>query len=286
MKFVGYDGGQIGVLHEETVHDLTDLPGVEHQVWPPSAMLRFIREFERYAGAAQDAVTKPGRSINEVHLETPLQWPNKVIAYPINYDSHGSEMNSPNRADRNGFFLKPSSALSGPADPIVLPDIPGREFHHEIELAIVIGKQGKDIEPEQAASYIFGYSCLLDITLRGSEERVMRKAYDSFCPFGPAIVTADEVGDPGKLSLRLSVNGELRQDGNTRDLILDVSRMVALASRVSTLYPGDIIATGTPAGVGPIKPGDVVDCEIDRVGSMSLSVIQGGVGHNALIGGD
>lgn len=286
MKFVGYDGGRIGVLHGEVVHDLSGLPGVEHRIWPPTAMLRFIKDFARYEAAAQNVVNTPGRSVDEVHLEAPLGWPNKVIAYPINYNAHGSEMNSPNRADRNGFFLKPSSALIGPSDSIVLPDIPGREFHHEIELAIVIGKQGRNIEPERAPSYIFGYSCLLDITLRGSEERVMRKAYDSFCPFGPAIVTADEVGNPGELGLRLSVNGELRQDGNTKDLILNVSRMVSLASRVSTLYPGDIIATGTPAGVGPIKPGDVVDCEIDRVGSMSLSVIQGSAGHNAIIGGD
>src|SRR5690606_27491544 len=105
------------------------------------------------------------------------------------------------------------------------------------------------------------------------EERVMRKSHDSFCPLGPWIVTADEVGDPGHLQQRLWVNDELRQDGNTRDLIVDVPGMIESASRVATLFPGDIIASGTPAGVGPISRGDVVRIAIDKVGEMNLHVV-------------
>jgi 2-keto-4-pentenoate hydratase/2-oxohepta-3-ene-1,7-dioic acid hydratase in catechol pathway len=132
---------------------------------------------------------------------------------------------------------------------------------------------------------VFGYVCLIDVTIRGKEDRVMRKSYDTFTPIGPAIVTRDEVGDARALNLRLWVNGELRQDANTRDLILDVPNMVAMASSVATLYPGDIIASGTPAGVGPIKAGDQVTIEIERVGRMSVLVEQGHGGGNLAIRG-
>jgi 2-keto-4-pentenoate hydratase/2-oxohepta-3-ene-1,7-dioic acid hydratase in catechol pathway len=119
---------------------------------------------------------------------------------------------------------------------------------------------------------VFGYSCLMDITVRGKEERVMRKSYDTFTPLGPALVTADEVGDTGDLDMKLWVNGDLRQHASTRDLIVDVANMVALASSVATLEPGDVIATGTPEGVGPIRDGDTVTIEIERVGRMVVPV--------------
>jgi 2-keto-4-pentenoate hydratase/2-oxohepta-3-ene-1,7-dioic acid hydratase in catechol pathway len=119
--------------------------------------------------------------------------------------------------------------------------------------------------------------------VRGKEERVMRKSYDTFTPIGPALVTADEVGDPGNLEMKLWVNDDLRQHASTRDLIVDLPNMVALASSVSTLEPGDVIATGTPAGVGPIKAGDTVTIEIERVGRMSVPVIQGQGGSNMAI---
>ncbi len=120
-------------------------------------------------------------------------------------------------------------------------------------------------------------SCLVDVVVRRSEERVMRKSYDTFCPFGPWITTADEVPDPGNIQARLWVNGELRQDANTRDLILDIPGMIELSSRVATLYPGDIIATGTPEGVGPIRSGDQVRIAIEQLGEMTLPVRASGV---------
>jgi 2-keto-4-pentenoate hydratase/2-oxohepta-3-ene-1,7-dioic acid hydratase in catechol pathway len=128
------------------------------------------------------------------------------------------------------------------------------------------------------ASVIFGYSCLMDIVVRGKEERVARKAYDSFCPVGPWIMTADELGDPNNLQGRLWVNDELRQDANTRDLVLDIPGMIEVASHIMTLEPGDIIACGTPAGVGPIKGGDVVRIEFERIGGMTMTVVQGAGG--------
>ena len=130
----------------------------------------------------------------------------------------------------------------------MLPVVPGREVHDESELAIVVGRGGRDIPRERWADHVFGYACLLDMVVRGREERVFRKAFDTFCPVGPWITTADEVGDPTDIGMRLWVNDELRQDANTRDLVLDIPGMIEMASAVMTLHPGDIIATGTPAG--------------------------------------
>jgi 2-keto-4-pentenoate hydratase/2-oxohepta-3-ene-1,7-dioic acid hydratase in catechol pathway len=238
-------------------------------------MVRLIKNFDQLLPKLNASLTGPSRiALADAHVEAPILWPNKLIAYPVNYVAHGEERNVSLRADTNGFFLKASSSLSGPLDPILLPDLPNREVHHEAELAIIIGKEARQISAAQALNYVFGYACLIDVTIRGKEDRVMRKSYDTFTPFGPAITTQDEVGDPGVLDLKLWVNGELRQNANTRDLILDVPHMIAMASSVATLYPGDIIASGTPAGVGPIKAGDVVTIEIENVGRMSVAVKQ------------
>jgi 2-keto-4-pentenoate hydratase/2-oxohepta-3-ene-1,7-dioic acid hydratase in catechol pathway len=157
----------------------------------------------------------------------------------------------------------------------VLPALANREIHHECELAIIIGKGGRSISRERALEHIFGYSCLIDVVVRGKEERVMRKSFDSFCPMGPHITTSDEVPCYGDIDLELRVNGELRQKANTRDLIVDVPEMIAMASSVMTLYPGDVIASGTPAGVGRLKADDRVLIRIAGVGEMTLNVQQG-----------
>jgi 2-keto-4-pentenoate hydratase/2-oxohepta-3-ene-1,7-dioic acid hydratase in catechol pathway len=205
-----------------------------------------------------------------------------VIAYPINYHDHAAEMDRTVKANQLGFFLKPPSSLCGAGEPIVLPAIEGRRIDHECELGIIIGKGGRDIPRERWQEHVFGYSCLMDIVVRGKEERVARKAYDTFCPVGPWIITADELGDPTQLQGRLWVNDELRQDANTRDLIVDIPGMIELASHIMMLEPGDIIAAGTPAGVGPIRPGDKVRIEFERVGSMTMDVVQGSGGKASI----
>jgi 2-keto-4-pentenoate hydratase/2-oxohepta-3-ene-1,7-dioic acid hydratase in catechol pathway len=272
MKLFRFDGGRIGVTAEGRSWDITDALGVDTAAWPPVQMVQLIADFRR----RMDGITRHAKArevdFAALRLEVPIEWPNKLLAYPVNYVKHGEEMKSTNRADRNGFFLKANSSLSGPRDPIVLPDLPGREIHHECELGIVIGKQGKNIPGSKALEYVFGYACLIDMVVRGTEERVMRKSYDSFCPFGPWIVTADEVPDPANLQARLWVNDVLKQDANTRDLIVDIPQMIEIASRVATLYPGDIIATGTPEGVGPVQRGDRVRIAIEQVGEMTLDV--------------
>lgn len=125
----------------------------------------------------------------------------------------------------------------------------------------------------------------MDVTVRGSQERVMRKSFDTFCPMGPGLVTRDEVTDPDRLEIRLEVNGQQRQRANTRDMILDVASLVSLASSVATLYPGDVIATGTPAGVGPLRDGDTVRMSISEVGELTMHVVQGTGGSNVVFRG-
>lgn len=283
MKLARFNEGRVGVVLGDQIADLTEALGVNPQEWPPVGLIRVIADFERHAALIERALADaPRLALDEARLLTPVPWPNKVIAYPVNYHDHGKEMQADYRATHQGFFLKPNSSLSGASEPIVLPEVPGREVHHECELGIVIGKGGRHITRENWREHVFGYACLMDMVVRGREERVARKAYDTFCPVGPWITTADEVGDATSLEMKLWVNDELRQHANTRDLVLDIPGMIEMASAVMTLYPGDIIATGTPAGVGPVQAGDKVRIQIERVGEMTVPVVQG-TGGNAFI---
>ena len=282
MRLARFNEGRIGIVVDEDVIDVTDLVAHDLQAWPQVAMNRLIANYENYKPILEKAMDRPRIALSKVKLITPIPASTKVIAYPINYHDHAAEMGREVKANNLGFFLKPPSSLSGAGDPIVLPDLPDRRIDHECELAIIIGKRGRDIPRENWQEYVFGYSCLMDIVVRGKEERVARKAYDTFCPVGPWIMTADELGDPTQLQGRLWVNGELRQDANTRDLIVDSPGMIEIASHIMTLEPGDIIAAGTPAGVGPIRGGDQVKIEFERIGSMTVSVVQSSGGKASI----
>jgi 2-keto-4-pentenoate hydratase/2-oxohepta-3-ene-1,7-dioic acid hydratase in catechol pathway len=275
LKLTRFNKGQIGLVVDDRIIDVTALLGVDVNEWPLVGMNRVIARFDSHRAALESAKSLPGVPLSSVKLLTPVPGASKVIAYPINYHDHAAEMDRTVKANQLGFFLKPPSSLCGAGEPIVLPAIEGRRIDHECELGIIIGKGGRDIPRERWQEHVFGYSCLMDIVVRGKEERVARKAYDTFCPVGPWIITADELGDPTQLQGRLWVNDELRQDANTRDLIVDIPGMIELASHIMMLEPGDIIAAGTPAGVGPIRPGDKVRIEFERVGSMTMDVVQG-----------
>jgi len=283
VRLVRFNEGRIGLVQGDTLHDATAAIGLDPAAWPPVGMIRLIRDFATLKPKLEQAARGAGIPVANVRLLAPIVWPHNLFAYPVNYIAHQTEMASTHRADLNGYFLKATSSISGPQDAIVLPDLPSREIHHECELALIIGKGGRHIPVDAARDHIFGYSCLMDITVRGKEERVMRKSYDTFTPIGPVLVTADEVGDPSDLDMKLWVNDTLRQHASTRDLIVDIPNMVALASSVSTLEPGDVIATGTPEGVGPIRGGDTVTIEIARVGRMTVPVRQGSGGWNLAI---
>ncbi|BBQ01346.1 hypothetical protein BSFA1_64740 (plasmid) [Burkholderia sp. SFA1] len=291
MKLVTFDRGRIGMVEGERVIDITDLAGAQPGTWPPVGMVRLIADWQARGPALRDALTRlDSRPLADVRLEAPVQWPNKIIAFPANYHAHIDEMKhgagsgviSTYKASGQGFFLKANSSLSGPADDIVLPPLAGREIHHECELGIVIGKRGRGVARADARDYVFGFTCLLDMVVRGKEERVMRKSFDTFCPTGPWITTADEIADFDNIEMRLFVNGEERQSASTRNLIVDIPEMIAMSSAVMTLEPGDIIASGTPAGVGPVEDGDVLEIVIDGVGAMTLQVRQGELGAHAV----
>ena len=143
---------------------------------------------------------------------------------------------------------------------------------HEMELAVVIGKKGTNISIENARSYIAGYAIGLDMTTRGKELQSFRKSADTYAVLGPWLVTADEIPDPNNLDLKISVNGEVRQNSNTQELVYSVEKLIEYTSERYTLYPGDIIMTGTPDGVGPVEPGDVMTCELEGVGIMDVKV--------------
>jgi 2-keto-4-pentenoate hydratase/2-oxohepta-3-ene-1,7-dioic acid hydratase in catechol pathway len=248
MRIARFNGGRIGIVIGDTIRDVTAAADVDPAEWPPVGMVRVIAHFSglrnKLAAAARSA---PALPLADVRLETPVPWPNKIIAYPTNYRDHAAEMSTTTHADLQGYFLKANSSLSGPNDAIELPDIPGREIHHECEIALVIGKEGRSIPAARAFDHVFGYACLLDITIRGKEERVMRKSFDTFTPVGPWITTADEIPDPADIGMRLWVNAAKRQEASTKDLVVNIPRMIEIASSASTLYPGDLIATGTPA---------------------------------------
>jgi 2-keto-4-pentenoate hydratase/2-oxohepta-3-ene-1,7-dioic acid hydratase in catechol pathway len=215
-------------------------------------------------------------------LLSPVANPGKLIAAPVNYQKHLDEVKVDSQIHANnpahtitiqsaGLFLKATSSLVGASAGIAVCK-PDRRTDHEVELAIVIGRQGRNISRDEALGHVAGYCIGLDVTIRGSEDRSFRKSPDSYSVLGPWLVTADEIPDPGVLDLQLSVNGELRQRSNTRYLILSVAELIEMASSFYTLFPGDVIFTGTPEGVSPIQPGDDVSASIERIGDLQVRV--------------
>jgi 2-keto-4-pentenoate hydratase/2-oxohepta-3-ene-1,7-dioic acid hydratase in catechol pathway len=285
MKLAVFDDHRVGIVEGEHLYDVSDaVPGIRDG-WPPVYMSRLIAQWDSLQPRLRQHEGAKRIALSSVRLRAPVPFPGHVIAAPANYRKHVGELGERgvtkrgNSANEIGFFLKTSSSVSGPADAIVLPRGSKRRFDHESELAAVIGKTGKNIPRERALDYVFGYSCLVDATMRlepgmPAEERPTRKSFDTFTPLGPYLVTADEVGDPQALANQLWVNGELRQSANTRDMTVSVAALIELISSVMTLHPGDVIATGTPEGVGPIRPGDKLRIAIERVGEMTLSVAE------------
>jgi 2-keto-4-pentenoate hydratase/2-oxohepta-3-ene-1,7-dioic acid hydratase in catechol pathway len=197
--------------------------------------------------------------------------PGKIVAAPVNYTDHKEEMKQAGDVSALGFFLKSPTSVLAHGGTIRLP-YDDRRFDQEGELALVIKKRARNIPAEKFEEYIAGYTCLLDITMRGGEDRSARKSFDTFTPVGPHLVTPDEIADLRSLTLRCSVNGVLRQDADIAELIWDVPTFLSYVSTVTTLEPGDIVSTGTPAGVGVIGDGDKVEVTIDRIGTLTAAV--------------
>ncbi|MBX6422994.1 fumarylacetoacetate hydrolase family protein [Thermosulfurimonas sp. F29] len=228
-------------------------------------------EGERILGlpGVEEAVRVPeeGVPLTEVRLLPPTV-PTKIVAVGLNYRDHAEELGLP-VPDEPLIFLKPPSAVIGPEDPILLPRKIGR-VDYEAELAVVIGKVTRKIRPEEASRHILGYTCFNDVTARDLQKKdgqwTRAKSFDTFAPLGPWIETDL---DPSALRIRAYLNGRIVQDSSTEKLIFPVNELVSFISHIMTLYPGDVIATGTPPGVGPLSPGDVVEVEVEGVGRLA-----------------
>lgn len=277
MRLVSFDDHQIGVLTpDDKVVDITGLVPELPDEFKPMRMLLLIERWEALRPEAERlAAVGGGVPLDSVRLLAPVPAPRKVYAQPVNYKAHSEEMQAspwsgtaPQVPTDQGMFLKASSAVSGPNDPIQLP-YADRVIHHESELVMVIGKGGSRIPVDEALDHVFGYTCGLDITVRGPEDRSKRKSFDTFAPIGSCIVTADEVADPQGLEINLWVNEELRQHAFTKDMIIDCKNQIANMSWVARMEPGDLVFTGTPEGVGPVTPGDLVTINISEVGELS-----------------
>ena len=223
-----------------------------------------------FTGASDDTVRLPAR---EARLLAPVA-PSKVVAVGLNYKDHAAERNKPIPSEPL-IFLKPPTSVIGPGDPIHKPSWVGR-VDHEAELGIVIGRRAHDLaSPEAAAGYVLGAVCVNDVTARDLQDKDVQftraKGFDTFCPVGPCLTTGLSYGN---LEVVGRVNGEVRQRSRTDQLIFPVPYLVWFVSRVMTLLPGDIISTGTPAGIGPLQVGDEVEVEVEGVGVLRNTVVE------------
>jgi len=282
MKLCRYDENRVGVVLEDGIHDVTsalDALSAQRYPLPPHDLLIAGLAGLRPALEAAARKSRP-TPVEQARLLSPVANPGKVIAAPVNYKKHLEEAladkgihhgNLIGEIHKVGMFLKATSSVVGCGEGVALVHT-DRRNDHEVELAVVIGKRVRNITAADAPACIAGYCIGLDMTIRGPEERSLRKSADTYAILGPWLTTADEIPDPGVLDLSLSVNGQLRQQSNTRNLILGVPALIELASSFYTLYPGDVFFTGTPEGVSPIEPGDTIHASIERIGSMDVKV--------------
>ena len=281
MKLCRYDESRVGLVLDDGIHDVTSaldaLPAQRYPLPPHDLLIAGLGGLRpALEAAARKSKAVP---IDSVRLLSPVANPGKIIAAPVNYKKHLEEAladkgihhgNLIGEIHKVGMFLKASSSVVGPGEGVALVHT-DRRNDHEVELAVVIGRKARNVPAADALSCVAGYCIGLDMTIRGPEERSMRKSPDSYCVLGPWLASADEIADPGNLSISITVNGAPRQDAHTSDLILPVAELIAWASSFYTLHPGDVLLTGTPQGVGPVKPGDVMVASIEKIGTMQVT---------------
>ncbi|MBI2509478.1 MAG: fumarylacetoacetate hydrolase family protein [Betaproteobacteria bacterium] len=233
---------------------------------------------DRARKALADAKAK-SYALSEVKVLPPIRRPSKIIAVGLNYIDHCKEANLPVPAEPV-LFSKFTTSICGPYDDLTWPASVTKEVDYEVEMGVVIGKQARDVPEKDALDYVLGYTVVNDVSARdlqfaGAKQWDRGKSLDTFCPWGPYIVTRDEIPDPHVLQVRTILNGREMQNSNTRNLIFNVNKIIAYASQGTTLLPGDLIPTGTPFGVGfsrkpPVflKDGDVCECEVEKIGAI------------------
>ena len=284
MRLCRFNDGRLGLVEGSSVRDVTAaldvLPSYRYPLPGHDVLVEHLEKVRARVDAVRNQA--PVLPLDSVRLLSPVANPGKIIAAPVNYQKHLDEVKSDSQIHANnpahtitiqqaGVFLKATSSLVGPGDGIAVRK-PDRRTDHEVELAFVIGRVASRVSRADALEYVAGYAIGLDVTIRGSEDRSLRKSADSYTVLGPWLVTADEVPDPGVLDLEIAVNGARRQKSNTKYLILGVAELIELASSFYTLYPGDVVLTGTPEGVSPIEGGDHLVATIERIGKMEVDV--------------
>ena len=282
MKYCRFDDNRIGVVRDDKVHDVTEivdeLPAARYPYPIGDALvanLGALRDKMERLADRSEALPVAGR-----RFLSPVANPTKIMGTPVNYQAHADEAKADAEVnlgarrggiEDQGLFLKANSALVGPSEGVAVR-FPDRRTDHEAELGLVIGKTASNIAYDDALDYVAGYAIALDMVVRGSEDRSFRKSVDTYAVLGPWLVTADEIPDPDALAFVLTVNGETRQESNTRLMIMDVRRQIEWASSFYTLHPGDILMTGTCEGVSRVVPGDVMHLAFEGIGEMDVPV--------------
>lgn len=282
MKIAWFNDNRLGLVKGDRVFDVSNvlekLPKPTYPYGKGGDPL--IAHLPSLRGEIEAAASGQGVAVAEVKFLSPVAAPSKIIGTPTNYTDHIAEANRQRDVfghrysgtiEEQGLFLKANSALIGASETVKLR-FPERRTDHEMELGLVIGKKASNIRLEDALSYVAGYAIALDMVVRGTQDRSMRKSIDTYAVLGPWMITADEIPDPTRLDFSLAVNGEVKQKSNTANMIMGIHRQIQFASEYYALLPGDIIMTGTCSGVSQVKPGDVMHCEIEKVGAMDVRV--------------
>ena len=274
MKILYFDDFKLGVLKGDTVVDVSDVVRDVPHIGPHDLISGVIERWASYKARLEQAAAQ-GRGIplGQVKIRPPLPKPYNIVAMAVNYMEDGTRKEP---APINAFHKSPNSVI-GHGDTLVLPDVPATIFEGEAEMALVIGKRATAVSPADAMSYIFGYVNFIDGSARGllptGNTFYQMKSRDTFCPMGPYIVTADEIGNPDKLQIRLWVNGTLKQNYNTSDMAHKIPRCIEWVTSIHTLDPGDVIATGTNhRGLSGFQNGDEVEVETEGLGRLRFYV--------------
>ena len=274
MRLVFFDDFKLGVLQGDTVIDVSaavqDIPHTgAHDI-----MNGVIARFGEYRGRLEAAATRgAGVPVARVRIRPPLPRPTNIVCMAVNYMEDGTRSEP---APINAFMKSPG-AIIGPGDTMILPDVPATIFEGEAEVAVIIGRRASQVSAAEAMSYVFGYTNFIDGSARGllpaGNTFYQMKSRDTFAPIGPALVTADEVLDPHRLQIRLSVNGTVKQNFNTSDMAHKIPRCIEWVTSNHTLEPGDILATGTNhRGLSAFMNGDVIELETERLGRLTFNV--------------
>ena len=274
MKLLFFDDYKLGVLKGDNVVDVSatvkDIP----HIGPHDLINGLIAHFGEYRKRLEEAAQRgQGIALDRVRIRPPLPKPTTIVCMAVNYMEDGTRTEP---APINAF-LKSPSAIIGNGDTMQLPDVPATIFEGEAEVAVVIGKRASNVKAADAMSYIFGYTNFIDGSARGlpptGNTFYQMKSRDTFAPIGPYIVTADEIRDPHKLQIRLSVNGEVKQNFNTDDMAHKIPRCIEWVTSIHTLEPGDILATGTNhRGLSSFMDGDRIELETEGMGKLRIGV--------------